>query len=174
MKKYCLIILCLLFSIPAFAGTRSFMEKCLNSWLGYSIDSLINVWGYPNNEKEIAGKHIYIWNKSNTAYIPQSSYTNGNVNTIANTYGNSIYGNSYINSTTTTYGGYNVTYYCNRIIEVDEDNKIINWQWEGNNCPGTYIRGKKWVNPKNDEWAQKKSAKKSNSKNTIIYEYKEK
>ena len=33
------------------------------------------------------------------------------------------------------------------------------WQWDGNNCPGTYAVGKTWVNPQNDEWKIEKEQK---------------
>ncbi len=174
MKKIFAIFLFFLICSPAYAGVKSFMEKCLDSWVGYSLDSLIAKWGYPNDEKEIAGKHLYIWQNSKTGYVPQTSTTYGNVNTNANYYGNSIYGIGNYNSTTTTYGCYSINYYCTRTIEVDSEGNIISWQWEGNNCPGTYIRGKAWVNPKNDEWARKKEEKRqTKSKNTVQYEYNE-
>ena len=72
----------------------------------------------------------------------------------------------------TSYGGFYKNSYCNKILEVDSDNRVVSWQWEGNKCPGTYLTGKAWVNPKNDAWARKKEEKNlSISKNTIIYEY---
>lgn len=159
MKKLLSLIVTILIALPVYAGVKSFMEKSLNSWVDYSLDDVINSWGYPTGEREIAGKHLYYWNNSKTSYVPQTSNTYGNANAYANSYGNSAYGNGTYNSTTTTYGGYNVTYYCNRTLEVNSDNKITNWQWEGNNCPATYFTGKKWVNPKNDEWAREKAIK---------------
>ena len=143
--------------MPAFAGVRAFMEDCLNSWVGYPVDSLIRVWGYPSDEREIAGKHLLYFNRSRVGYVPQTSNTTGNLNSYGNVYGNTLYSNGTYNANTVTYGGYSVTYYCNRIIEVDADNNIVSWQWEGNVCPGTYFKGKAWVNPENDKWALKKA-----------------
>ena len=159
MKKLLSLFVVILIALPASAGVKSFMEKCLNSWVGYSLDDVMKSWGYPTGEREIAGKHLYYWNLSKTGYVPQTSNTTGSSNAYANSYGNSVYGNGTYNSTTTTYGGYSVTYYCNRTLETGADNKIIRWEWEGNNCPSTYLGGKKWVNPQNDEWAREKAIK---------------
>lgn len=115
-------------------------------------------WGYPTGEREIAGKHLYYWNSSKVGYVPQTSNTRGNANMYANSYGQA-YGNGTYNSSTTTYGGYSVTYYCNKTLEVNSDNQITNWQWDGNNCLSTYFAGKKLVNPQNDEWAKEKALK---------------
>lgn len=149
MKKLLYIIICMFIALPVFAGVRSFMEKCLDSWIGYSIDSVIDAWGYPASEKEIAGKHLFIWENTKAVYVPQISDSSVIFNNK-----NSADVNTY------SYGGYNITYSCARILEVDKGNKVIKGQWQGNNCPGTYFRGKSWVNPKNDEWARKKEMKK--------------
>lgn len=160
MKKSLSLMVAILIALPVFADTKSFMEKCLNSWVGYSMDEVMSSWGYPTGEREIAGKHLYFWNVQKVGYVPQTSNTYGHTNATANYYGyGSAYGNGTYNSTTTTYGGYSVTYYCNRTLEVDADNKVVSWQWEGNFCPSTYFAGKKWVNPQNDEWAKEKALK---------------
>ena len=150
MKKYFLfVMLIILINInPCYAGTKSFMETALNSWLGYNVNDIINYWGYPTAEKSVAGRKLYVWQTSNSIYIPQNSHSNV-----------SSYGYGYANVNTQTYGGYSINTYCNKTIEVDKNNKIINWEWEGNDCPGTYIRGKKLVNPQNDIWQIKKAAK---------------
>lgn len=161
MKKILLVCLLFSFMLPCFAGNLK-MNKTLESWLGYPLDSLIAQWGVPTEEKNIADKRMFYWKQSRQAYVPQTSNTSGTANAYANVYRNSIYGNGNYNSMTTTYGGYAVTYYCNRIIGVDE-NKIINhWQWEGNRCPISYKSLKKWVNPQNDIFAQEKANKIAN------------
>ena len=137
--------MCLAFlALPVFAGVTEFMERALNSWVGYNINDMINSWGFPAEEKTIANRHIYIWNKSWSQYIPQR--TNSTV-----TPG---YFNSTVNSYTT--GGYTVTWYCNKTIEVDSKNNITSWSWEGNACPKNYNRGKNIVNPANDEWERER------------------
>lgn len=144
MKKI-VCLLCLVFlALPVFAGVTEFMERALNSWVGYNINDMINYWGFPTEEKTIANRHIYIWNRTRTQYIPQR--TNSTVT--PNVY------NTQVSSYTT--GGYYVTYTCNKTIEVDANNTITSWSWEGNACPGGYRNGKKLVNPANDEWERER------------------
>lgn len=149
MKKiiYTLIISMLLV-LPANAGSKEFMKKCLDSWLGYTTNDIIAVWGYPSEERTIAGKHLLYWNSSSSAYIPQTSYSN-----VHNYHKNTA------NVYTNTFGGYTVTETCNKTMEVDNSGKIINWEWTGDACPGSYMTGKKFVNPNNDEWAKEKLLK---------------
>lgn len=142
MKKFVYIFLVAMMFTPAvLADNSSFNEKAMGSWVGYTIDDVIKSWGYPTEEKTIANHHIFIWNKSFTNYVPQSSNS-----TAYNSFNNT-------NIHTTTYGGYYVNYSCCRTFEVDENNKIISWQYQGNGCANSYSRGKKLVNPQNDEWA---------------------
>jgi len=129
MKKIIVVVLSLIILQPvSFAiGSKSTMNKIMNSWIGENLETVINYWGYPTSEKEIAGKKLYYW-------LDSTYVITGNV-----------------------YGTYGSESTCNRILEVDKDNKVIKWQWNGNNCPGTYFTGKKLVNPNNNLWRQEKS-----------------
>ena len=128
MKKMLLIIFFILFSMPV--NAEEFMVRALNSWLGYNIEDVISVWGYPTDEKHIVGKNLIYW--SNNEY-----YVLANQGSF--------------------YGGES---YCNKIFEIDKNGKIISWQYKGNSCPNFYFTGKDLVNPKNDEWKIKKHNKK--------------
>ena len=148
MFKKCLLVLVFMFFVlPVCAGTREFMEKALNSWVGYNINDVISSWGFPTEEKTIANRHIYTWNRAWSQYVPQQTHTTFNPN----------YFNPTANSYTT--GGYSVNYYCNKTIEVDDKNNVISWSWEGNACPSGYYYGKKLVNPANDDWEREKLRK---------------
>lgn len=118
-----LFLICVMVQPMSFAfGTKKTMEKIMNSWQGENINSVIDVWGYPSAEKEIAGKKLYCW----------------------------YYSRHYVSGD--QYGVYGGEVTCNRILEVDKDNNVIKWQWDGNRCPATYITSKKWVNPNNNPW----------------------
>lgn len=147
MKKF--VNLCLLFFIMLiFTGcsTKEFMNAVMESWVGYSLDDVIRQWGYPTDEKNIAGKRLVYWSNSRSVFIPQTS------NSTVNLYGN----NAYINST--SYGGGYQNYYCNRILEIDKNNKVAGWQWDGNNCPFGYSgKYKSWVNSKNNSYEKENS-----------------
>jgi hypothetical protein len=95
----------------------------MSSWEGERIDTVIQQWGYPTEEREFRGNKLYIWVYSKSAYVPQSSRTTASV------YGNSIY------AQTDTYGGYTLHGTCVRILEVNDDGEIVRWEWKGNNCP---------------------------------------
>lgn len=140
MKKIILISL-LLVPLNAYAF-ESFMDKCIKSWVGYPLDSVINKWGYPNYDRTIAGKKLYVWE----TYDEDIDYRGGF--TIAAT-------DKKGNETSFTSGGVPKLEYCIKTLEVDKNNIIINGHWEGNDCPKFYLIGKKFVNPQNNEWVKK-------------------
>ncbi len=139
MKKI-LILLLLIFFMPNNAqafGPNKTMEAIMSSWVGKNIDSVIDHWGYPTNERRMAGRTLYYWdwsyNMNSPAYTNAQAYTSGNTTSI-----NAM-----------TYGGGTINVSCNRILEVDSDGTVVSWQWSGNNCPYTQMRVyKQWVNPK--------------------------
>ena len=96
-------------------STTKVMNNVMNSWKGSYISEVINQWGYPDAQQEIAGKKLYIWDESITALY---------------TFSGSISGG---------------TWSCKRILEVNDEEKVISWQWSGNNCPfGLTGRYKNW------------------------------
>ncbi len=146
MKK--LIILCLLLTpLSAFAWD-SFMDKCIRSWIGYPLDSVIKSWGYPVQEKNIAGKKLYIWE----TYDYDTDVIDGTGWTITST-------DRKGRETSFTSGGQLKVEFCRKIIEVDNNKNVVGGQWEGNDCPKFYLVGKKYVNPANNEWESNKSIK---------------
>ncbi len=160
MKKILFILLFISYFCPlCFASKETAMDKAMKSWIGYSIDDVIAKWGMPNEEKTIADKRTFYWYRSRQVYVPQTSYTNGYVNTQSNNYYNNTYGQGNYNYTTTTSGGYMNTYFCNRTLVVDDDKKVNRWEWRGNRCPTNYKNVKAWVNPQNDIFAQEQAQK---------------
>lgn len=128
MKKYLLLGICIFISIlTTGCGTSDFMPAAMNSWLGYSLNDVIAQWGYPTDEKNIVDKHLVYWSRKWMSYVQQGSSDHYN-------------------------NGYYKEYFCTRILEIDKDKKIIGWQWEGNGCPFGYSRGKRMVNPQNNQF----------------------
>ena len=124
MKKILLVLF--LFAVSNLAvRAESFMQKAIDSWVGYSIDDVIDAWGFPTDEKEIAGRKLIYW--KNNHYKVSGSYSDFS-------------------------GG---EYFCNRVFEVDKDNKILSARYRGNSCPLMYMTGKRYVNPKNNQWLKK-------------------
>ncbi len=128
MKKLLLVVFILTIypTVASEIGTKDTMKRIMDSWIGENLETVIEHWGYPTQEKTIAGKKLYYW-------------INSSYNISGNQYG--------------VYGGEST---CNRILEVDKNNNVIKWQWEGNNCPATYFTGKELVNPNNNPWRKKK------------------
>ena len=106
-------------------GVKSTMTKIMDSWIGENINTVTDTWGYPTSEKVINKRKLYYWTESHFA----------------------VQGNQY--------NVYGEESYCTRILEVDNEEKVTKWQWEGNNCPVMRYTGKKWVNPYNDPWQRK-------------------
>jgi hypothetical protein len=112
----------IVFILSACATTEKY-EAILNTWVGHSINTLIDSWGYPTNSFEGPnGNKVYVYNNSASYTLPTQTYSNYNV------YGNSVYGNA------TTTGGQTINYSCQTFFEVNSSNIIINWRWKGNSC----------------------------------------
>ena len=141
MKKI-IIFLLLLMPLSAFAW-ESFMDKCIASWIGYPLDSLIKKWGYPDQEKNIAGKKIFTWE----TYDYDTDNTVGGFSIVST--------DSKGRETSFTSGGQAKLEYCIKTIEIDDNGTIIDGHWKGNDCPKFYLIGKKLVNPEYNEWAKK-------------------
>lgn len=133
MKKNLLFVICLfIIFLTSGCGSSEFMKYAMSSWVGYSIDDVMIQWGYPSEERTIAGKKLVYWNRKWTSYVQQSSSDHYN-------------------------SGYYKEYYCNRILEVDDKNIVTGWQWEGNGCPSRISsRGIRLMNPQNPLYANEK------------------
>ncbi len=73
MKKFIVLLLLMFcFSSSCYAAV-DFMEKTMDSWVGYSTDAVISSWGYPSEEKVVANRKLLIWDRSsyntNTSYL---------------------------------------------------------------------------------------------------------
>ncbi|MBR2525668.1 hypothetical protein IKE67_04310 [bacterium] len=139
MKKVLYIFLSIiLVQVSAFGfGVDNTMSTVMDSWKGCHIDRVIDRWGFPTEEKTIAGHKIYIWK---TERIESSSgYTETKAH--KDSKGRTYY-------TTDTYGGGTEVYTSERIIEVDENNIVIRGKWSGNDLPFTFMGvAKQWLNP---------------------------
>ncbi len=121
MKKSLIILVLLGLSImPALANVQSNMEKLMNGWVGEDINDVIMLWGKPSSVKETSNGTLYYWTDNNKTF------------STANHKGQIV----------------GIMKSCNRIFGTNKDNKIIDWQWDGNTCPGKYSAVKKLVNPK--------------------------
>ena len=129
-KKLLLSALLFIFSaLPSFAGMQTTMERLMESWIGENINSVTELWGAPSEIKTTENGKIYYWIKKQDIIMP----------------GFGIYGGMYGGTST-----------CSKSFEVNENDIITKWGWTGNACPSTYFSAKKYVNPKNNYWKNKK------------------
>jgi len=124
--------------ISTFAfGVDSTMSTVMDSWKGCHIDKVIDRWGYPTDEKTVAGHKIYIWKTERTVTTSETTTTKPHTDKKGRTY-----------YTTETYGGNTQVYTSERIIEVDENNIVTKGRWSGNDLPFTFVGvAKQWLNP---------------------------
>lgn len=98
----------------------------MNSWKGASLDDVIASWGYPDEEKNIAGKKLYFWNEEATITIPPTAQTYSNYNAGTDTFFTQTYADM----------GGNYPRKCTKILEADKNNVIVGWTLRGNACSG--------------------------------------
>ena len=139
MKKILSILFVLLATaISTFAlGVDNTMSVVMDSWKGCHIDKVIDRWGYPTDEKTVAGHKLYIWKTERTVTTSESTTTKAHKDSKGRTY-----------YTTDTYGGNTEIYTSERILEVDDNNIVIRGKWSGNDLPFTFVGiAKNWLNP---------------------------
>lgn len=112
---------------PGCAST-ALMNGIMQSWQGTYIDEVIQRWGYPDEERVIAGKRLLYWDRSVQLALPATATTQG---TLIRTGPGTA---SYSGQTSVTGGG-SSTWSCIRILEIDASSRVVGWQWGGNNCP---------------------------------------
>lgn len=103
------------------------MDSIMDSWKGVHLDKVIKQWGYPIEDRNIAGRTLYVWSETQQWSMPATVNTTG--------YGSTIGNQTYINTYSTVTGGGVSNWTCTRILEVNKSNIVIDWQWSGNNCP---------------------------------------
>lgn len=109
--------------VAACSGGAGVMDGVMASWMGAPLDEVIDRWGYPDRERQVAGRKLFEWDRNVSVFVP--STTTGTVSNYGNT--------SYVDASTT--GGGLLNGSCRRTIEVDSRNIVVGTQWAGNNCP---------------------------------------
>ena len=98
----------LVFLLASCATTENY-RKILDSWIGHPVDELINAWGYPTGDFEIPkGNKVYRWEKRGLGI----SYKSVDSHWISDKY----------------------ELWCNTYFEVDKNNIIVGYRFEGNDC----------------------------------------
>ena len=110
LKKISLFVL-LIFIINSCATTANYTEV-VKSWMGSDVNNLITSWGPPSDTFVMPnGNKMYTW-----------LYTN-----------NSLVTTNY-NQYTKQLQSRQIQWWCKTTFTTDQNNKIIDWRWEGNSC----------------------------------------
>ncbi|WP_416897006.1 MAG: hypothetical protein ACMVY4_16055 [Minwuia sp.] len=96
------------------------MDAAMSTWKGQSLDAAVAQWGYPDSESEIAGRHLYLWGHTTTVALPTTSTSTALVN------GQLV--------TVETQKTTPVSSQCTRILEVNENDTIVGYDYRGDCC----------------------------------------
>ncbi len=111
-----LLLILALFVVGCSTMQQKFMNEVLSSWAGSHIDEVIERWGYPDAERDVAGRQIYIWDYSYSINLPSTITATSDRTGIIS-------------------GGGSLSGLCRRILEVNDNNLVVMWNYSGNNCP---------------------------------------
>ena len=89
------------------------------AWDNVTLTDLINSWGVPSKEQEIADRKFYIWNSSNSSNAPTIGISLG-----------SFGGHGGI-SISSLFGGGAEENFCSRVVEVNAEEHVKAIQWTG-------------------------------------------
>ncbi|PCJ45776.1 MAG: hypothetical protein COA74_14990 [Gammaproteobacteria bacterium] len=116
MKKNILLILML--SLTACISTSQVNER-LGAWDNVTLSDLINSWGVPTKEQEIASRKFYVWNNKNNDSSPTIGVSLGS------------HGGRGGISISSLFGGETEENICSRVVEVDAEDNILSITWTG-------------------------------------------
>ena len=102
------------------------ISKGLDKYYGLSINSLIQTIGYPNGERIVAGRKLYVWDSRRTVTYSMPTTTQSSGTVYSGMSSGTYYGSS------TTWVPTTANYFCTITVEVDSSDKIINSQFNGN------------------------------------------
>ncbi len=60
---FAVIILAQSCANAACVGRKCTMDNIMKGWMGKNLDEIIDVWGYPDKQKNIAGRKLYLWSQ---------------------------------------------------------------------------------------------------------------
>lgn len=107
------------------AGCTSFsvLDKELPKLVGQPVDVAVNKLGFPNAERNIMGKKVYIWSttQSGTSIVPTTSYSTAYI------------GTKPVSAQTTTYSTQDYTLSCTLRLIVDDKGVVRDYDYDGNN-----------------------------------------
>lgn len=110
--KHLTSVLCLSVLFVGCSGSAGLMDAIMTSWDGSHIDEVTDQWGFPHEERNVDGRRLYVWREDVQTQqgTPGGTSRNGIPTPV-------------------------ISWECNRILELNEENIVVDSQWDGNNCP---------------------------------------
>jgi hypothetical protein len=108
--------------LSACATTESY-EKILRAWVGAEEIDLIRKWGTPQQHYETGGRKFLTYTSRRNVYMPGMTPS----------YQTTIIGNTAYTNQVGGTPGYIIGMDCVTTFEL-ENNRIVAWQWRGNDC----------------------------------------
>lgn len=111
--------------LVALAGCATALNDQLAAYQGQPIQNLVAKLGFPNSEQTIMRRKVYTWSNGGTysSSEPVTTTTTGYIGTRP------------VSATSTSYISSADYLSCTIRIVVDENDRIMRWQWSGNNGP---------------------------------------
>ena len=128
MKKLNSLISLIIILLLAGCATSTNYINAMNSWRGSDMESLIKVWGPPDNSYIAPdGNRVYVYHQQGVETVPYSSYGDGPMAL----------------ATMETY-----SVHCTTWFEINKQKRIVRTYAQGNSCVMTDSDGLKHTNPK--------------------------
>ena len=104
-------------------STTKTMNGIMSSWVDADIREVVSQWGEPDEVRASKGNTVYVWNHLTAVATPKLVVRTSSIS-------------SHTGSTGTTTAGGNTKYVnCQRLLEVNRQGQVVNWQWSGDSCP---------------------------------------
>lgn len=107
-------------ALLAGCGSTEAMDHAMATWKGAPLEEVVDRWGYPDEDKVVAGHRLIVWHRESTRYRPTTEFTTGYVR------GAPV-------PVTVRYWE-RVRSSCSRMVEIDRAERVIGWQWKGDDC----------------------------------------
>jgi len=120
MKKFTVILFSLVMSgVLTGCITTSQVNDRVGAWEAMDLADLVNSWGVPTKQQEIADRKFYVWNNKDNSSSPTFGVSVGSG------------GRHSSISMSSFFGGDSEENICSRVVEVDMEDKILGIHWTG-------------------------------------------
>jgi hypothetical protein len=95
------------------------MTERISPWKTSQLSALLDSWGPPTRQQQVAGRNYLIWNNTETSSSPNVGISIG------------IGGSRGGISLNQLFAGSDEENFCSRVVEINDADQIIGIQWSG-------------------------------------------